>query len=168
VFCPLSPQSFAERDVLDELIRFLRANMDAAGSMVIEISQPDLGRLTPAGMDGLAHLAELGATLSLSEARVDGPDLETLALLGFRFFDIDIAATASSHGWDAFDKEREIGLLAHSAEQAGLTVVAANVARAQELDRVRPLARLARGSRFSAPRVVRRDITERPVEAAAA
>ena len=168
VFCPLSPQSFAERDVLDELIRFLRANTDAAGSMVIEISQPDLGRLSPAGMDGLAHLAELGATLSLSEARLEGPDLATLVLLGFRFFDLDIAATASSHGWDAFEAEGEIRLLARRAEQAGLTVIAANVARAQELDRVRPLARLARGSLFSAPRIVRRDITEPPVQAAAA
>ncbi len=168
VFCPLSPQSFAERPVLDELIRFLGANPDAAGSMVIEISQPDLGRLSPAGMDGLAHLAELGATLSLSEARIDGPDLATLVLLGFRFFDLDIAATAGSHGWDAFEGEGEIRLLAGRAEQAGLTVIAANVARAEELDLVRPLARLARGSLFSAPRIVRRDITERPVQAAAA
>lgn len=168
VFCPLSPQSFAERPVLDELIRFLRANTDAAGSMVIEISQPDLGRLSAAGMEGLAYLAELGATLSLSGARINGPDLATLVLLGFRFFDLDIAATANSHGWDAFEEEGEIRLLAHRAEQAGLTVIAANVARSEELDCVRPFARLARGSLFSPPRIVRREITERPVQAAAA
>jgi EAL domain-containing protein (putative c-di-GMP-specific phosphodiesterase class I) len=119
-------------------------------------------------MEGLAYLAELGATLSLSEAGIDGLELVTLVLLGFRFLDLDIAALAGSHGWDAFDGEGEIGLLARRAEQAGLTVVAANVARAEELDLVRPFARLARGSLFSAPRIVRRDITERPDEAAAA
>lgn len=168
VFCPLSPQSFAEREVLDELIGFLRANKDAAGSMVIEISQPDLARLSPSGMEGLAHLAELGATLSLSEARLDGPDLATLVVLGFRFFDLDIAALANSHGWDAFDEEGDVRLLARRAERAGLTVIAANLARAEELELVRPFARLARGSLFSPPRVVRRDITELPVQAAAA
>jgi len=168
VFCPLSPQSFAERHVLDELIRFLRANQDAAGSIVIEISQPDLAQLSADGMEGLAHLAELGATLSLSEARLEGPDLATLVLLGFRFFDLDIAAIASSHGWDVFDEEGEVRMMARRAEQAGLTVIAANVARAEELELVRPFARLARGSLFSPPRVVRRDITELPVRAAAA
>jgi EAL domain-containing protein (putative c-di-GMP-specific phosphodiesterase class I) len=168
VFCPLSPQSFAERDVLDELIEFLKANQDAAGGMVIEISQPDLAALSPAGMEGLAYLAELGATLSLSEARLEGPDPATLALLGFRFFDLDIAALASTYGWDAFNEDGEICRLAGRAEQAGLTVIAANVVRSEELERVRPFARLARGSLFSPPRVVRRDITDAPVQAAAA
>jgi hypothetical protein len=39
VFCPLSPQSFADQGVLDELVGFLKANEDAAAGMVIEISQ---------------------------------------------------------------------------------------------------------------------------------
>jgi pimeloyl-ACP methyl ester carboxylesterase len=42
VFCPLSPQSFAEPEVLDEMVRFLQANKDAAASMVIDITQPAL------------------------------------------------------------------------------------------------------------------------------
>jgi EAL domain-containing protein (putative c-di-GMP-specific phosphodiesterase class I) len=168
VFCPLSPQSFAERDILDELVQFLRANKDAAGGIVIEISQPALAALSPAGMEGLAYLAELGATLSLSGARVEGPDLETLVVLGFRFLDLDIAALAAAHGWDAFTEHGAVYGLARRAEQAGLTVLAANVARSEELERVRPFARLARGSLFSPPRVVRREITEPPVQAAAA
>lgn len=168
VFCPLSPQSFAERSVLDELVDFLRVNQDAAGGMVIEISQSDLAGLSPAGMEGLAYLAELGATLSLSEARLEGPDPATLVLLGFRFFDLDIAALASIHGWEAFDEGGEICRLAQRAEEAGLTVMAANVVRSEELERVRPFARLARGSLFSPPRVVRRDIADVPSQAAAA
>lgn len=168
VFCPLSAQSFAQRTILDELIRFLRANQDAAGGMVIEVSQPSLAALSPSGMEGLAYLAELGATLSLSEARVEGPDPATLVLLGFRFFDLDVSALASSHGWDAFDEGGEISLLASRAEQAGLTVIAANVVGAPELERVRLFARLARGSLFSPPRIVRRDIADLPDQAAAA
>jgi EAL domain-containing protein (putative c-di-GMP-specific phosphodiesterase class I) len=168
VFCPLSPQSFAERAVLDELIQFLSANKDAAGGMVIEISQPALAALSPAGMEGLAYLAELGATLSLSEACLEGPDLPTLVVLGFRFLDLDIAALAGAHGWDAFKEDGEICRLARRAEQAGLTVIAANVARSEELERVRPFVRLARGSLFSPPRLVRREITDLPVQAAAA
>jgi EAL domain-containing protein (putative c-di-GMP-specific phosphodiesterase class I) len=168
VFCPLSPQSFGQRHVLDELIHFLRANKDAAGGMVIEISQSALAALSPAGMEGLAYLAELGATLSLSEARLEGPDPATLVLLGFRFFDVDVAALAGIHGWDAFSENGEICRLARRAEQAGLTVVAANVARAEELERVRGLVRLARGSLFSPPRVVRRDIADLPPAQAAA
>ena len=168
VFCPLSPQSFAEREVLDELVRFLRANQDAAGAMVIEISQSDLAALSPAGMEGLAYLAELGATLSLGEARLEGPDPATLVLLGFRFLELDVSARASAHGWDVFDEDGDVHRLARRAEQAGLTVIAANVARGEELERVRGFARLARGPLFAPPRIVRRDITELPVQAAAA
>jgi EAL domain-containing protein (putative c-di-GMP-specific phosphodiesterase class I) len=168
VFCPLSPQSFAARDVLDELVQFLRANQDAAGAMVIELSQSDLAALSPAGMEGLAYLAELGATLSLSQARLEGPDPATLVLLGFRFFELDVTALAGVHGWDAFDEDGEVCRLARRAEQAGLTVIAANVARAEQLERVRAFARLARGPLFAPPRIVRRDITELPVQAAAA
>ena len=168
VFCPLSPQSFAARDVLDELVQFLRANQDAAGAMVIEISQSDLAALSPAGMEGLAYLAELGATLSLSEARLEGPDPATLVLLGFRFFELDVTALAGVHGWDAFDEDGEVCRLARRAEQAGLTVIAANVARAEQLERVRAFARLARGPLFAPPRIVRRDITDLPAQAAAA
>jgi EAL domain-containing protein (putative c-di-GMP-specific phosphodiesterase class I) len=168
VFCPLSPQSFAVRDVLDELVQFLRANQDAAGAMVIELSQSDLAALSPAGMEGLAYLAELGATLSLSEARLEGPDPATLVLLGFRFFELDVTALAGAHGWDAFDEDGEVCRLARRAEQAGLSVIAANVARAEQLERVRAFARLARGPLFAPPRIVRRDITDLPVQAAAA
>ena len=168
VFCPLSPQSFADQGVLDELVGFLKANEDAAAGMVIEISQADLGALSPAGMEGLARLAELGATLSLSEARLEGPDPATLVLLGFRFLDFDVPWLASAHGWDAFDEDNDVFRLARRAEAAGLTVIAANVAASHELERVRPFARLARGPLFSPPRIVRRDIADRPAQAAAA
>jgi EAL domain-containing protein (putative c-di-GMP-specific phosphodiesterase class I) len=168
VFCPLSPQSFAEQGVLDELVGFLKANEDAAAGMVIEISQAGLGALSPAGMEGLARLAELGATLSLSEARLEGPDPATLVLLGFRFLDLDVAWLAGTHGWDAFDEDNDVWCLARRAEAAGLTVIAANVAESHELERVRPFARLARGRLFSPPRIVRRDIADLPARAAAA
>jgi EAL domain-containing protein (putative c-di-GMP-specific phosphodiesterase class I) len=168
VFCPLSPQSFAGQAVLDELVGFLKANEDAAAGMVIEISQADLGALSPAGMEGLARLAELGATLSLSEARLDGPDPATLAVLGFRFFELDVPWLASAHGWEVFDEDNDVWCLARRAEVAGLTVIAANVAASHELERVRPFARLARGPLFSPPRIVRRDIADQPAQAAAA
>jgi hypothetical protein len=154
--------------VLDELVGFLKANEDAAAGMVIEISQAGLGALSPAGMEGLARLAELGATLSLSEARLEGPDPATLVLLGFRFLDLDVAWLAGTHGWDAFDEDNDVWCLARRAEAAGLTVIAANVAESHELERVRPFARLARGRLFSPPRIVRRDIADLPARAAAA
>jgi EAL domain-containing protein (putative c-di-GMP-specific phosphodiesterase class I) len=168
VFCPLSPQSFADQGVLDELVDFLKANEDAAAGMVIEVSQAGLGALSPAGMEGLARLAELGATLSLSEARLEGPDPATLVLLGFRFLDLDVPWLAGTHGWDAFDEDNDVWCLARRAEAAGLTVIAGNVAESHELERVRPFARLARGRLFSPPRIVRRDIADLPARAAAA
>lgn len=168
VFCPLAPESFAQRSFLDELVAFLRANQDAAGAMVIELSQPALGALSPAGMEGLAYLAELGATFSLSEAQVEGPDLGTLVQLGFQFLDLNVAALASVHGWDAFDETGAVCRLGRRAEEAGLTVIAANLVRAEELERVRPFVRLARGALFSPPRVVRRDLAEAAPQAAAA
>ena len=168
VFCPLSPSSFADQGVLDELVGFLKANGDAAAGMVIEISQSHLGALSPAGMEGLARLAELQATLSLSEARLDGPDPATLKLLGFRFLDLDVPWLASAHGWDAFDENGDVCCLARRAESADLTVIAANLTAPHELERVRAFARLARGPLFSPPRIVRRDIADRPAQAAAA
>lgn len=168
VFCPLSPQSFADQGMLDELVDFLKTNQDAAAGMVIEVSQAGLGALSPAGMEGLARLAEIGATLSLSDARLDGPDPTTLALLGFRFFEIDVPRLASADGWDAFEEDNDAWCLARRADVAGLTVIAANLTSSHELERVRSFTRLARGPLFSPPRIVRRDIADLPAQAAAA
>lgn len=168
VFCPLTPQSFAERAFLDELVEFLKLNQDAAAGMVVEVAEPDLAALTPAGMEGLAHLAELGATFSLSETLVDGADLLSLSKLGFQFIDIDIAAVANAHGRDAVREGGAVHRLARRAADAGLTVIAANLVRSEELDDVTAFARLARGSLFSPPRAVRHDVVEPSAEATAA
>ncbi|MGE0214038.1 MAG: EAL domain-containing protein [Parvibaculaceae bacterium] len=168
VFCALSAEALADEKFLERLVEFLRGNADIAGGIVAEISQPTLAGLSPEGHKGLAYLAQLGATFSLSEARPDSPDLDLLTKLGFKFIDMDMGAVMRAHGWQGFQPGGAVEAFARRAEEAGFTVIAARVESAEDLEAVEDFATLARGRLFAPPRRVREDIgAEVPAVAAA-
>jgi EAL domain-containing protein (putative c-di-GMP-specific phosphodiesterase class I) len=154
IFCPLSPASFSDEDFIARLLALLRQERDVAGGLVVDITQKGLASLEESGLEGLAWLAELGATFSMSQTDVAGPDVPALSHLGFQFIDIDAgiiarAATASNLS------VREPALkLFRDAGDRGVSVIAANVAGERELEAVLGYASLARGPFFSPPRRV--------------
>lgn len=168
VFCPLSAAALADGTFLEELVAFLRANSDIAGGLVAEVSQPALAGLSPEGHKGLAYLAQLGATFSLSDARADSPDLELLAKLGFKFIDMDVGAAMRVHGWQGFEPDGPVEAFARKAEEAGFTIIAAKVDVPEDLEAVEDFVGLARGRLFAPPRRVREGIgSQAPAVAAA-
>jgi EAL domain-containing protein (putative c-di-GMP-specific phosphodiesterase class I) len=154
IFCPLSPASFSDEDFIARLLALIRQERDVAGGLVVDITQKGLASLEESGLEGLAWLAELGATFSMSQTDVAGPDIPALSHLGFQFIDIDAgiiarAATASNLS------VREPALkLFREAGEHGVSVIAANVAGERELEAVLGYASLARGPLFSPPRRV--------------
>ena len=154
IFCPLSPASFSDQELIARLLDLIRQERDVAGGLVVDITQKGLATLEESGLEGLAWLAELGAAFSMSQTDVAGPDIPALSHLGFQFIDIDAgiiarAATASNLS------VREPALrLFREAGEHGVSVIAANVAGERELEAVLSYASLARGPLFSPPRRV--------------
>lgn len=154
VFCPVSDVALETPGFVDDLLAFVKRNLDIAGLLVVEISQDALARLDKTGAEGLATMARKGATLSLCEARMKGPDGETLASLGFGFVDMDV---------------NELTRLMRASPPAGISrpaelarqdisLIAANVEDTTQAEALAELVSLARGPAYSPPRLVRRDI----------
>ena len=151
VFCRLGPAAFADEAFLRRLVKYLRRNEDVAGKLVVEITQADLAGLSQRGMQGLAWLAELGATFALARATPGSLDLAALSDLGFQFLDIDLAGLPAGKGGEA------LRTLAGEAERHALTLIAGPVRQAGDLGLVEAAASLAHGRHFAPPRRVRPD-----------
>ncbi len=164
VFCPLTAAALADDGFIARLVRFVEANSDIAGALVIDISQDQLALLDERGQKGLAHLAQLGATFVLSQCRLNVPDLDALKQLGFSFVDadVDLLIDAKRHApCPAADVIAE-------ARRLDLSIIAANVAKLSEVAWIEDSFPLARGPHFSPPRPVRHDITSHESFSAAA
>ena len=164
VFCPLTAAAFADARFLRRLVKDLRRNSDVAGKLVIEISQADLARLSQAGMQGLAWLAELGATFSLAQASPEGPDLAALRQLGFQFVDIDLKMLPATQR----DRREALWAVAGATRQNELTFMAGPVTRADEVVWLQAAADLGHGPHFARPRRVRADFGDGDAAQAAA
>ena len=150
IFCPLSPASFSDEEFIARLLDLLREERDVAGGLVVDITQKGLASLEERGLEGLAWLAELGATFCMSHTDVAGPDIPSLAHLGFQFIDIDAAIiTRSAMASNLSVREPALKLF-HEAGQHGVSVIAANVTQEHELEAVLGYASLARGPFFFA------------------
>jgi EAL domain-containing protein (putative c-di-GMP-specific phosphodiesterase class I) len=154
IFCPLSPASFSDEEFIARLLELLRQERDVAGGLVVDITQKGLASLEESGLEGLAWLAELGATFCMSHTDVAGPDIPALAHLGFQFIDIDAAIIARSAAASNLSVREPALKLFREAGEHGVSVIAANVADERELEGVVGYASLARGPLFSPPRRV--------------
>ncbi len=164
VFCPLSSAAFADARFLRRLVNFMRRNHDVAGKLVIEISQADLARLSREGMQGLAWLAELGATFSLGKASPEAPDLAALGQLGFQFVDLDLKTLPRMPR----DRHAALAAFATAAERHEITVMAGPVSSGEDLAGLQPAVNLGHGPHFAQPRRVRSDVGEAVAADAAA
>lgn len=156
VFCPVNASSFADDGFMQSLLALLDANADVANAMVIEITQTTLSQLSDRGQEGLAHLAQLGATFALSNVRGDVPDLVTLRELGFAFIAADVRLLVALKNESQLSQDT----LFDQAARSQLELVAADVVKQSELAWIEDVVPLAYGAHFSPPRLVRHDITE--------
>ncbi len=156
VFCPITAHSFADWAFVQQLLGYLEENKDIAGFLVVEVTQRALSQLDKNGTEGLAYLAQLGATFCLSETRVEVPDVDTLANLGFGFIDMNVEflRRLSKAGPDGN------GSMIMAAAKRDISFIAANVAAKDDLDGLDDIVLLARGPYFSPPRLVRQEAGE--------
>ncbi len=155
VFCPVSASSFADNGFVQSLLALLSSNRDVASALVIEITQTALSQLSDEGQEGLACLAQLGATFSLSNLRLDIPDMMTLSELGFAFICVDVRLLVAMKN----EGQIEPGSFLQQAARSKLSIIAADVAKQSEYAWIEDTVQLAYGSYFSPPRLVRHDIT---------
>lgn len=156
VFCPVNASSFADEGFMQSLLALLDANADIAVSMVIEITHTTLSQLSDRGQEGLAHLAQLGATFALSDVRGDVPDLVTLRELGFAFIAADVRLLVALKN----ESQLAADTLFDQTARSQLQLIAADVVKQSELAWIEDVVPLAYGAHFSPPRLVRHDITE--------
>ena len=161
VFCPVSASSFADTAFMENLLTLLDSHRDIASSLVVEISHSALSQLSDQGQEGLAYLAQMGATFALSNVRADFPDLKTLKELGFMFISADVRLLITLKN-ESHQASNSIFSLAARNE---VHIVAAGVSKQSEFAWIEDLVPLAYGSHFSPPRLVRHDITAPAPEA---
>ena len=160
IICPVSQKSFASRQFLEELTRYLHKHPVLAQKLVIEISQKSLAALSEAGMGGLAFLAQVGAIFSLGGAGLESPDLAALATLGFRYIDIDIDENIALYGHDAFQPGKQAGILKTMAQASNISIIGAGLKRESQFAETSQALNFARGPLFSPPRLVKRNLTD--------
>ncbi len=123
---------------------------DVADGVVFEITHAALGKLSEAGIAGLATIARMGATMAVTDASVAGLDLASLRQLGVLFIGIDAKTVESGFGvnaaWPAF---------LQAARGLQFQVVLTDVESSAQAASSAQIARYAAGSFFAPPRRVK-------------
>ena len=152
IFVPLGLSSLNGAADLDRLVILMEEAADVAVAIVLEIEHRNLGSLSAAGIDGLARLARLGVTMSLTGVSTAGLDLAALRQLGVRFLDIEATSFENGNGlspaWLQFSQ---------FARAMQFQIVAGGVTTAAQAAAAGQMARFASGSFFAPPRRVKSD-----------
>ena len=107
IFVPIGKVTLAAHAEADDILSLLLSDPDLTSGLVFEFGQQDLGSLTAAGVETLARLGRVGATLALRDVYLGGLDLVALRQLGVRFLDfpphaVD-AGSGPSEAWRDFE-----------------------------------------------------------------
>jgi EAL domain-containing protein (putative c-di-GMP-specific phosphodiesterase class I) len=152
VFVPLGRSTLGSRGEADSIISLLLQDADVANGVVFELGQEDIGQLAPAGIENLASLGRLGATLALRDVYLGGLDLSALRQLGVRFLNfpphaVD-AGTGPSETWREF---------VQYARAMQIQLIVGGIETPQQASAASKCARFGHGAFFAPPRKVRRD-----------
>ena len=152
VFVPLGKATLGSRGEAETIISLLLQDSDVANGMVFELGQEDVGQLDPAGIENLANLGRLGATLALREVYLGGLDLTALRQLGARFLNFPPHAVDSGNGPSEVWRE-----FAQYARAMQIQLIVGNIETPQQASAASKCARFGHGPFFAPPRKVRRD-----------
>ena len=155
IFVPLGALTLAGRADLARMTAILRHEDDVASGLVFEIAQETLGTLGATGIESLAELGRLGATMALSNVVVSGLDLASLRQLGVRF--LAIGAAAFDGGFGMSPSWRDFAQYSRAMQ---FQIMASGIATAQQATAATQIARFGCGPFFAPPRKVRGDAGE--------
>lgn len=158
IFAPASAASFANPKFMQRIGNLLSSEPEIAAGLVIEVSESEMARLSDEGMRGLAKLADQGICFCLSGTKGRGPEVATLADLGFRYVIMDARLIESGMGKD----------FVAGCRQNGIEIIAGQVDERDMLLGLPDRATFGFGPLFAAPRLVRPSQDEATGKAAAA
>jgi EAL domain-containing protein (putative c-di-GMP-specific phosphodiesterase class I) len=152
VFVPLGLATLGSRAEADSIIALLLRDSDVANGMVFELGQDDIGQLDAAGIENLARLGRLGATLALRDVYLGGLDLTALRQLGVRFLNFPPHAVDAGNGPSEVWRE-----FVQYARAMQIQLIVGGIDTPQQASSASKCARFGHGSFFAPPRKVRRD-----------
>lgn len=165
VFVPIGRSTLGSRGEADSIISLLLKDSDVANGMVFELGQEDLGQLDSSGIDNLARLGRLGATLALRDVYLGGLDLAALRQLGVRFLNFPPHAVDAGNGPSEVWRE-----FVQYARAMQIQLIVGGIDTPQQASAASKCARFGHGGFFAPPRKVRRDagLAAMPVRGASA
>ena len=149
-FVPLGISTLGSRDDTSRVVSNLERDVDVAGGIVFEFDHRALGQLDAFGIENLARLARLGATMALSNVQVAGLDLASLRQLGVRFLSFPPQAVDSGQGPSPAWRE-----FAQYARAMQFQVIVSDIATPQQAGAANQIGRFGYGPFFAPPRKVR-------------
>ena len=152
IFVPLGKATLGSRSEADTILTLLLQDADVASGMVFEFGQKDLGNLDPVGIDNLARLGRLGATLALRDVYLGGLDLTALRQLGVRFLNFPPHAVDAGNGPSEVWRE-----FVQHARAMQIQLIIGDIKTSQQASSATKSARFGHGAFFAPPRKVRRD-----------
>jgi EAL domain-containing protein (putative c-di-GMP-specific phosphodiesterase class I) len=152
VFVPLGRSTLGSRGEADSIISLLLQDSDVSNGMVFELGQEDIGVLDAAGIENLARLGRLGATLALRDVYLGGLDLAALRQLGVRFLNFPPHAVDAGNGPSEVWRE-----FVQYARAMQIQLIVGDIETPQQASAASKCARFGHGPFFAPPRKVRRD-----------
>lgn len=151
-FIPIGISTLASREDTAHIIAGLERDVDIAGGIIFEFEHRGLGQLNQSGIENLARLGRLGATMGLSEVQIAGLDLAALRQLGVRFLSFRPAAADSGFGPSPAWRE-----FVQYARAMQFQIIVSGIATPQQANAANHIARFGYGPFFAPPRKVRAD-----------
>jgi EAL domain-containing protein (putative c-di-GMP-specific phosphodiesterase class I) len=152
VFVPLGRATLGSRGEADSILSLLLKDADVANGVVFELGQEDVGQLDPVGIENLARLGRLGATLALRDVYLGGLDLTALRQLGVRFLNFPPHAVDAGNGPSEVWRE-----FVQYARAMQIQLIVGDIETPQQAASASKCARFGHGPFFAPPRKVRRD-----------
>ncbi len=149
-FVPLGISTLAARDDTSRVVSNLERDVDVAGGIVFEFDHRALGQLDAFGIENLARLARLGATMALSNVQVTGLDLASLRQLGVRFLSFPPQAVDTGPGPSPAWRE-----FVQYARAMQFQVIVSDIVTPQQASAANQIGRFGYGPFFAPPRKVR-------------
>ena len=152
IFVPVGRSTLGAAAEADAIISLLLKDGDVANGVVFELGQEDIGQLDATGIENLAQLGRLGATLALRDVYLGGLDLAALRQLGVRFLNFPPHAVDAGNGPSEVWRE-----FVQYARAMQIQLIVGDIETPQQAASASKFARFGHGSFFAPPRKVRRD-----------
>ncbi len=153
-------ETLRDADVIAQILSACEAAGPIAKGLVLEMPHAALSGLSEQALEGLAELARHGMHFALSQASINGLDLQAMAQLNIRHVGI------SAGGIDADGPSPTLVGFVQLARLSRIDVIVMDVRQVTLMPKLKNIIRLACGPFFAEPRRVKRmgdlaqDITE--------